>query len=124
MRKQDPHENEPYQIDPIHHRHLTEVDCSPLRIIYIGNVILAKTLATVTDIDNKVTEYVLNLATLGDATRNTNIPICFVQPKVAKASTMVTVTCCCHWHYRGCYRSKICQCKHSLTTNISSSKAC
>ncbi len=95
--------------DPIHHRHLTEVDCSPLRIIYIGDDILAKTLATVTDIDN-VTEYVLNLATLGDATRNTNIPICFVQPKVAKASTMVCVACRSLWRYH----DKLRQCKHGF----------
>ncbi len=62
------------------------------------------------DIDNKVTEYVLALATLGDATRNRNNPICVTQPKVAKASAMACVTCHCHWRY--C--NKLRQCKHSL----------
>jgi len=81
-----------------------------LMIIYIGNVILAKKLATATDIDNKVTEYVLAFATLGDATRNRNNPICVTQPKVAKASTIVSVTCRCRWHYH----DKLCQYKHSL----------
>jgi hypothetical protein len=38
-----------------------------LWIVYIGNVILAKTLAT-------ATKYVLALATLGDATKNRNNP--------------------------------------------------
>jgi hypothetical protein len=47
---------------------------------------LAKTLAT-------VTEYLLGLVTLDDVTRNRNNPICVVQPKVAKARTMVSVTC-------------------------------
>ncbi len=39
------------------------------------------------------TESVLALATLGDATRNRNNPICVVQPKVAKVRTMVSVSC-------------------------------
>ncbi len=39
------------------------------------------------------TEYVLALATLGEATRNRNNPICVVQPKGAKARTMVSVAC-------------------------------
>ncbi len=47
---------------------------------------------TATEIDNKVTEYVLALATFGDVTRNRNNPICVAQPKAAKASTMVNVT--------------------------------
>ncbi len=34
---------------------------------------------------------VLALATLGNALRNRNNPICVASPKVAKASTMVTV---------------------------------
>jgi hypothetical protein len=69
------------------------------------DVILAKMLATAT-----ATEYVLALATLGDATRNRNNPIYVAQPKVAKARTMVSVTCRCHQ----CYCDKLCQCKHSL----------
>jgi len=48
-------------------------------------------------------------------TRNRNKPICVTLPKVAKASTMVTVACCWHRHYRGRCRSKLCQCKHGLT---------
>jgi hypothetical protein len=39
----------------------------------------------------------LALATLGDATRKRNNPICEASPKVAKAST---VLCRYHWHYR------------------------
>ncbi len=41
-------------------------------------------MAIATDIDNKATEYVLALDTLGDATRNRSNPICIEQPKVAK----------------------------------------
>ncbi len=37
-------------------------------------------------------------------------PICAVLPKVAKASTMVTVARCCRRHYH----SKLCQCKRGL----------
>ncbi len=72
--------------------------------------------ATATDIDNKATEYVLALANLGDATRNRNNPICVMQPKVAKASTMVSVACHCHRHYR----DKLHQCKHGLMPPFSS----
>ncbi len=39
------------------------------------------------------TEYAHTLATLDDATRNRNNPICVAQPKVAKARTMVSVAC-------------------------------
>jgi hypothetical protein len=78
-----------------------------LRIVYIVNVILAKTPATVTEIDNKATEYVLALATLGDATRNRNNPICVAQ---LNASTMMSVAFCC----RRCYHDKLCQCKQSF----------
>jgi hypothetical protein len=78
-----------------------------LRIIYIGNVILAKTPATATEIDNKETEYVLALATLGDATRNRNNTIYAMQ---LNASTMVSVACCCRQHYH----DKLCQCKYSF----------
>jgi hypothetical protein len=65
---------------------------------------------TVTDIDNKATKYVLALAALSDAKRNKNNPICVVQPKVAKASTMVSVAChgCQHCH------DKLCQCKNGF----------
>ncbi len=38
------------------------------------------------------------------------ISICVMQPKVAKASQMVTVVCRCHQHYR----SKLCQCKQGI----------
>ncbi len=55
-------------------------------VTLIGDVILAKTSAT-------LIEYVLALATLGDATRNGNNPICFAQPKMAKTRTMVSVAC-------------------------------
>jgi len=41
-------------------------------------------------------EIVLALATLRDATRNGNNPICVASPKVANAST---VSCHCHWRY-------------------------
>jgi hypothetical protein len=40
-----------------------------------------------------VTEYVLALATLGVTTRITNNPICVVQPKLAKARTIVSFAC-------------------------------
>jgi hypothetical protein len=43
------------------------------------------------------TEYVIALATLGDATKIETILSYVVPPKVAKAST---VLCCCRWHYR------------------------
>ncbi len=43
-----------------------------------------------------VTEYVLALATLGDATKIETILSYVMPPKVAKAST---VLCCCRWHY-------------------------
>jgi hypothetical protein len=84
------------------------------RIVYIGDVILAKTSVTATEIDNKVTEYVLALATFGDATSNRNNPICVMQPKVAKASTMVSVACPCCRHY--C--DKLHQCKHGVNDLI------
>ncbi len=42
---------------------------------------------------------VLALATLGGATKNRNDPIFVVLTEVAKASTQVTVACCCCWHY-------------------------
>jgi hypothetical protein len=71
-----------------------------LWIVYIGNVILAKMLAT-------VTEYVLALATLGSATRNRNYPICVILSKVAKARTMVSVACRCHRHY--CNKLRTCK---------------
>ncbi len=32
--------------------------------------------------------------------RNRKDPICVTLPKVAKPSSIVTVTCCCRWHYR------------------------
>jgi hypothetical protein len=78
-----------------------------LRIVYIGNIILANMSATATEIDNKETEYVLALATVGDVTRNRNNPICVTQ---LNASTMVSVTCCCPQRYR----DKLCQYKHSF----------
>jgi hypothetical protein len=42
---------------------------------------------------------VLALATLGSATKNRNDPICVVPPNVAKARTIVAVTCPCRWCY-------------------------
>jgi hypothetical protein len=57
---------------------------------------------------------VLALATLGGVTSNRNNPICIASPKVAKASTMVTVACNCHQHYHRHYHSKLCKCKHSF----------
>ncbi len=42
---------------------------------------------------------VLALATLGRATKNTNNPICVASPKVAKASTVVTVVCHCRQRF-------------------------
>jgi hypothetical protein len=86
----------------------------PLRIVYIGDVILAKTSSTATDIDIKATEYILALATLGDPTRNRSNPICVTQPKVAKASSMVCVACLC----RQRYHNKLCQCKYGFTSVI------
>ncbi len=56
------------------------------------------------------TEYVLALATLGNATRNRNNLICVVLLKVAKARTMVSIGCRCCWHYH----DKLCQCKDGL----------
>jgi hypothetical protein len=50
------------------------------------------------DIAHDVAPYLLTLA-------NRNDPICVVSPKVAKASTMVTVACRCRWHNRRRYRS-------------------
>ncbi len=78
-----------------------------LRIVYIGDVILVKTSAT-------VTEYVLALATLGDAPRNRNNPICVALPKVAKARTTASVACRCCQHYH----DKLCQCKHSFIQTV------
>ncbi len=49
-----------------------------------------------------------------DATRNRNNSICVMLPKVAKAITMVIVACCCGQHYR----TKLCQCKHSLSSLV------
>jgi hypothetical protein len=57
---------------------------------------------------------VLALATLGDATQNNLFSICVAPSKVAKASSVATVTCRCQWHY--C--AKICQWKHSLSLNF------
>ena len=79
-----------------------------------------KTSATATDIDNKVTEYVLALATLGDATRNRNNLIGVAQPKVAKSSTMVSVACSC----RRCYHDKLCQCKYGFKLKNVSADLC
>jgi hypothetical protein len=42
---------------------------------------------------------VLALATLCGKTLNRNDPICVAPPKVAKASTIATVTCRCCWRY-------------------------
>jgi hypothetical protein len=66
-----------------------------------------------------VTEYVLAMATLGSVTRNRNNPICVVPPKVAKARTMVSVTCCSRWHYR----DKLRQCKHTFIRKDCTAKA-
>ncbi len=38
---------------------------------------------------------VLALATLGGVTKNRNNPMCAASSKVAKASNVVTVACCC-----------------------------
>jgi hypothetical protein len=38
---------------------------------------------------------VLALATLGGKTKNRDYPISVAQPKVAEASTILTVACCC-----------------------------
>ncbi len=61
---------------------------------------------------------VLALATFGYVTRNRNNPICVASLKVAKASTIVTVACCCHQCYRGHYCSKLRQCKDSLRLSL------
>jgi len=61
-----------------------------LWIIYIGEVCKR-------NCQRQQHETVLALATLGDATRNRNNPICVASPKVANAST---VSCSCHRHYR------------------------
>jgi len=83
---------------------LVTLCCAPSWIVYIGNVILAKMWVT-------ATEFVLALATLGDATRKRNNPISVVQPKVAKARTMVSVACRCCRHYR----DKLYLCKYGLS---------
>jgi hypothetical protein len=43
------------------------------------------------------TDYLLALATMGDATKNTTGPITAALPKVTKASSHVTVACGCRW---------------------------
>jgi hypothetical protein len=62
-----------------------------------------------------VTEYVLAMATISMET----ILICAVTPKVAKARTMVSVTCCSRWHYR----DKLRQCKQTFIRKDCSAKA-
>ncbi len=42
---------------------------------------------------------VLALATLGGVTKNRNDPFRVALLKVAKASTIASVACRCHWHY-------------------------
>jgi hypothetical protein len=54
---------------------------------------------------------VLALATLGGTTENSNDPITFAPPKVAKASKEGDIMP----HYRGCYSSKLCQWKLGFT---------
>jgi hypothetical protein len=49
---------------------------------------------------------------------NRNDPICVASPKVAKASTMVTVACRCHRRYRGHYHTNFCQWKHGLKLDL------
>jgi hypothetical protein len=39
-------------------------------------------------------------ATATFALANRYDPICVAAPKVAKASTVVTVACCCRWHFQ------------------------
>ncbi len=65
------------------------------------------------------TEYVLALATFGGTTRNKNNPICVAPPKMAKARTMVSVTC----RYCWCYHNKLHLCKYGLM-NDSVKKCC
>ncbi len=56
-----------------------------LKLVHICNIFLAKMLATATD-------YLLALATLGDATKNRNDPISSVPlPKVAKVAKVTKV---------------------------------
>jgi hypothetical protein len=43
---------------------------------------------------------VLALATWGSTTKNRNDPICFVPPKVVKASTIVTIVCPRRQHFQ------------------------
>jgi hypothetical protein len=57
--------------------------------VYRGHFLVI-TLASVTD-------YLHALATLGDATKNRNVPISVMPPKVAKASSHMTVACGCRW---------------------------
>jgi hypothetical protein len=57
-----------------------------IRLVYDCDIFLVIMLATATD-------YLLALATLGDATNNRNDPISVVPHKVAKTSSHMTVTC-------------------------------
>jgi hypothetical protein len=47
------------------------------------------------------------LGHLGWCDINRNDPISFAMPKVAKASTMVAVTCCCHQRYHLKYNANV-----------------
>jgi len=58
---------------------------------------------------------VLALATFGGATKNINEPIYVVPPKVAKASTVVTVVWLLRVAVADSFANKLCQCKWSIT---------
>jgi hypothetical protein len=49
--------------------------------------------------------HVLALATLGEVTEIIILSVAL--PKVAKASTIVTVMCCWHWHYHLKYSANV-----------------
>ncbi len=53
----------------------------------------------------------LALAFLGGATQIGLVLLCVASPKVAKASTVVSVTCHCHLHFQLNAQYNICQCK-------------
>jgi hypothetical protein len=70
-------------------------------VAFNGLFTLAKFVSkTVSNSDKRQSLSVLTLATLGGMTKKRNVLICVALPKVAKASTIVSVVCRCCWHYQ------------------------
>ncbi len=66
-----------------------------LRLMYIGDDFKVKCLRLTTHDSH----YHTCIGHLGQHDKIRNDPISVAPPKVAKASTIVTVACCCHWRY-------------------------